>query len=148
RIHAADRLTAGLSGLKGLRVPVVKPDSTHVYYSYPMILDLKALGLPRAKLVEALRAEGIPGVGQGYQNVHRLPMFQKKIAYGKKGFPWSADSYQGDVSYRKGICPVAEELHDVTMIGLGFCMHHYSDQEVDQVVRAFRKVWANLDQLA
>ncbi|MDK4736459.1 DegT/DnrJ/EryC1/StrS family aminotransferase [Rhizobium sp. CNPSo 3490] len=144
---AADRLTAGLSGLKGLRTPVVRDGSTHVYYVYPMVLDIEALGVSRARIVEALEAEGLEGLAAGYANVHLLPMYQKKIAFGNSGFPWTSDICKRDVSYAKGICPVAEHLHDVSFLGFEMCLHRLTAQEVDRVVAVFQKVWANLDTL-
>jgi dTDP-4-amino-4,6-dideoxygalactose transaminase len=144
---SADRLTAGLSGLKGLRTPVVRDGSTHVYYVYPMVLDIEALGVSRARIVEALEAEGLEGLAAGYANVHLLPMYQKKIAFGNSGFPWTSDICKRDVSYAKGICPVAEHLHDVSFLGFEMCLHRLTDQEVDRVVAVFQKVWANLDTL-
>ena len=147
RQRAADRLTAGLLNLPGLRTPVVKPDCTHVYYVYPMVLDLSKLGVSRARIVEALEAEGVLGLMAGYANVHLLPMYQQKIAYGSRGFPWTSDICRRDVSYKKGICPVAETLHDSTFLGYEMCMHDLSDAEVDLLVDAFRKVWGQLARL-
>lgn len=54
---------------------------------------------------------------------------------------------QRDVNYRKGICPVAEELNDSTYMGLGMCAYDLSDQDIALIADAFRKVWANLDTL-
>ncbi|WP_411882793.1 DegT/DnrJ/EryC1/StrS family aminotransferase [Polaromonas sp. YR568] len=147
RQHAAAGLAAGLAGLAGLRTPVVQPDCTHVYYGYPMLLDVAQLGVSRARIIEALEAEGLVGLGGGYANVHLLPMYQQKIAYGSSGFPWSSDICRRDVSYAKGICPVAEALHDTTYLGFEMCLHQLTDPEVEAMVRAFRKVWANLDAL-
>lgn len=147
RQRAAERLTAGLSQLPGLRTPVVKPDCTHVYYVYPMVLDLELLGVSRARIVEALEAEGVAGLAAGYVNVHLLPMYQKKMAYGSRGFPWTSDICHRDVSYAKGICPVAETLHDATFLGYEMCMHDLADAEVDRLVAAFGKVWAQLASL-
>jgi perosamine synthetase len=144
---AADRLTAGLAGLKGLRTPIVRAEATHVYYVYPMVLDVEELGVSRARLVEALEAEGLEGLAAGYANVHLLPMYQKKIAFGNSGFPWTSDICKRDVSYDKGICPVAEHLHDVSFLGFEMCLHRLTDEEVDKVVAVFRKVWDNLDAL-
>lgn len=147
RISAADAITAGLANLKGLRTPVVKPDCTHVYYTYPLVFDQKAAGVSRDRVIEALRAEGV-AVGAGYQNIHLLPMYQKKIAYGADGFPWSSQSYTGNgVSYDKGICPIAEELHDDSFIGVPICVFQYDENEITLTVQAFQKVWDNLDQL-
>lgn len=147
RQRAADRLTAGLSKLRGLRTPVVKPDCTHVYYVYSMVLDLTQLGVSRARIVEALEAEGVVGLMAGYANVHLLPMYQQKMAYGSKGFPWTSDICRRDVSYEKGICPVAETLHDSTFLGYEMCLHDLADAEVDLLIGAFHKVWSQLENL-
>jgi perosamine synthetase len=147
RQRAAERLTSGLQELRGLRLTTVMPECTHVYYCYSMVLDIEQLGVSRAKICEALEAEGVEGLAPGYVNVHLLPMYQQKIAYGSHGFPWSSDICRRDVDYRKGICPVAEELHDTTFIGLAMCMHELSDQDVDLLVSAFRKVWGQMEAL-
>lgn len=144
RQHVALRLSAKLSALPGLTTPVLMPDCTHAYYMYPMILDTKQLGVTREILVKALQAEGVTGLANGYQNVHLLPMFQKKMAYGSKGFPWSSDICHRNVSYEKGICPVAEKLHDETYLGFAMCLHDLSDSDVDLIAQAFCKVWSQL----
>ncbi|MDH4199591.1 MAG: DegT/DnrJ/EryC1/StrS family aminotransferase, partial [Spirochaetia bacterium] len=92
RQQSADRLTTGLTGLKGLRPPVIKPDCTHAYYVYPMVLDVDALGVSRDRICEALIAEGIEGLSPRYINLHLLPMYQQKMAYGSKGFPWTSNT--------------------------------------------------------
>jgi perosamine synthetase len=147
RQRAAERLSSGLKGLPGLRTPTVEPDCTHAYYMYPLVLDIGHLGVSRATIIKALEGEGVIGLAAGYANIHMLPVYQKKIAYGANGFPWTSDICRREVSYAKGICPVAEELHDKTYIGFAMCMHELNDNEVDLMVRAFVKVWANLDQL-
>jgi len=146
RMAVADRLTAGLGGLKGLRPPVVKPDCTHVYYVYPLIYRPEETGVSRVKIFEALTAEGV-SLAAGYVNIHLLPIYQKRLAYGTKGFPWSADFYRGQVSYEKGICPVAENLHDQSFMQIGMCVYDYTDEDIDLIIKAFQKVWDNLRRL-
>ena len=51
------------------------------------------------------------------------------------------------MSYDKGICPVAEELHSSTYMGLSACMHDMSASDVDGIAAAFLKVWSNLERL-
>jgi len=147
RQRIADRLSAGLKGLSGLRTPAVRSDCTHVYYYYPMVLDVEVLGVSRDKIHAALNAEGVP-VGNRYQNLHLLPMFQRKIAYGSKGFPWTSEICKRDVDYSKGTCPVAEELNDSTYLGFGICAYDLGEREVDLIAQAFKKVWSRLDRLA
>lgn len=142
----ASKLTAGLSLLRGLRTPIVKSDRTHVYYVYPLVLDIKELGVSRNQIHSALQAEGVK-ISSSYQNIHLLPMYQKKIAYGSLGFPWSSDICHRDVSYNKGICPVAEELHDSSYMGIGLCNYDYSDEDLELIIKAFRKVWDHLGTL-
>jgi perosamine synthetase len=147
RQRAAERLTEGLKVLTGLRTPLVKPDCTHAYYVYPIILDVDQLSVSREKIHAALEAEGVTGLAAGYANIHLLPMYQQKIAYGSNGFPWSSDICKRDVSYAKGICPVAEELHDKSYLGYEMCLHELEDDDVALIVAAFRKVWQQLKEL-
>lgn len=146
RIAMADRLTAGLGGMKGLRPPIVKKDCTHVYYVYPLLYSPEETGVSREKVFKALVTEGVP-LAAGYVNIHLLPIYQKKMAYGTKGFPWSADFYRGQVSYEKGICPVAETLQDMRFLQLGMCVYAFTDADLDLIIAAFHKVWDNLAML-
>lgn len=147
RQRAAERLTQGLKGLSGLRTPVIKPNCTHAYYIYPMVLDVDALGVSRDRICEALVAEGAEGLSPRYTNLHLLPMYQQKMAYGSKGFPWNSDICHRDMDYRRGICPVAEELQTKSYLGFAMCLNDLSDEDVDLMVGAFRKVWAALEVL-
>lgn len=147
RQHIADKLSQKLSGLTGLRTPIVKPNCTHAYYIYPMVLDVNLLGVSRARIIQALEAEGISGLAGGYINLHLLPMYQQKMGYGSKGFPWTSDICHREVSYQKGICPVAESLHEFTYLGFAMCMHELSDKDIDLIGLAFKKVWNNMENL-
>lgn len=147
RQMAAERLSAGLEGLAGLRTPMVQEGCTHVYYIYPLVLDVKSLGVSRERIHAALQAEGVNCLAAGYQNIHLLPMYQRKVAYGSSGFPWSSEVCRRQVDYKKGICPVAENYQDTSFLAVAMCMYDFSDPEIDAVVAAFRKVWDNLASL-
>lgn len=147
RQRVAEGLSQGLRELPGLRIPIVKSECTHAYYMYPMVLDVETLGVSRARIKEALEAEGIVGLASGYMNLHLLPMYQKKMAYGSKGFPWSSEICRRDVNYSKGICPVAEELHESTYLGFEMCLNEMSNEDINLMVQAFWKVWKNMDSL-
>ncbi len=146
RERMANRLSEGLSCLNGLKTPVVMDDCTHVYYIYPLVLDVEKLGCSKFKIADALRAEGVE-VATAYQNIHLIPMYQKKIAYGSKGFPWTADFARKNISYAKGICPVAERLFDETYLGFGMCVYDLNDEDIDLIIKAFHKVWNNINHL-
>lgn len=148
RQHSAERLTAGLNGLAGLRPPVIKPNCSHAYYVYPMLLDVDSLGVSHDRICDALTAEGVEGLSPRYVNLHLLPMYQQKMAYGSQGFPWTSEICHRDVSYRHGICPVAEELQEKSYLGFAMCLNDLSDEDMDLIVAAFRKVWKQLELLA
>lgn len=139
----ANRLTEGIKNLPGLSVPYVMEECSHVYYVYPLVLNVDFLGVSREQIHAALAAEGVP-IAKGYQNIHLLPIFQKKLAYGSKGFPWTSDICRRDIDYKKGICPVAENLHDSSYLGLGMCTYDYSEEDIDLIIEAFIKVWRHL----
>lgn len=148
RQSAAKRFDEGLGSLSGLIVPKVRRDNTHAYYVYGLKLDFSKLEVDRSTLVQALEAEGIEGLAEGYACVHLLPLFQRKIAYGKNGFPWSYRANPDDYNYSKGICPVAEELHGKAFIGFEMCLLDLNQADVNLIIEAFQKVWKNLDLLA
>ncbi len=139
RQAAAQRLTDSLEKLPGLRVPHIDPANTHVYYVYCLLIDSDELGIPRRRIFEALAAEGVPGIFEGYQNIHRLPLFAEHLAYGSGGFPYSAATTPPD-------CRTAEDLHR-NVICLGLCTHEFDSHQTDLVSKAFAKVWHNLDKL-
>lgn len=113
-----------------------------------MKLQINELGLKRKTIIQALNAEGIrEGISAGYANIHMLPMYQKKLAYGNNGFPWTSDIYKGNVSYEKGCCPVAEELHESSFIGFEMCLYALSDKDIKNICTAFTKIWENLEAL-
>jgi perosamine synthetase len=141
----AKKLTDGFEALSSLTTPFIHQDQTHVFYVYPLIFEYKESQISRDRIYQALVAEGVPGLSQSYQNIHLLPIYQQKIAYGSKGFPWTIANR--DVSYEKGICPVAENLNDSSYLGIGMCMYDFDDEDVSLIIAAFHKVWDNLDLL-
>jgi perosamine synthetase len=148
RQKSADLLTAGLSGLQGLQLPFVESQCSHVYYAYPMVLDTKLLNISNKKIAEALTAEGVIGMSTKYQNIHLLPMYQEKIAFGSNGFPWSSEFCKRDVDYSKGICPVAESLQDEFFLGFfGISQFDLEINDIELIIKAFQKVWSNLELL-
>ena len=142
----ANKLTNGIKSLKGLQVPHINEDRDHVYYGYGLKILKEELSVDRKTICSALRAEGL-NLSEGYTNIHLLPMYQKKIAYGSDGFPWSSDICKRNVSYSKGICPVAEELHDESFFSFGLCVFDLSESDIDLIIQTFHKVWNNLDKL-
>ncbi len=131
-----------ISNLEGIQTPIIRKGSTHVYYVIPFVLDLKKFKYKRKKILDILKKEKITGLVAGYTNLHLLPIFQNKIAYGKKGFPWS--SFNKKIKYQKGLCKNAEELHDKSFFYLALCSYDYKISHMKLYAKKFKKVWERI----
>lgn len=145
RRRVAQLLYEGLIGLAGIEIEKDITKGPHAFYVFGMRLNVKLLDVERRQIITALTAEGVEGLMSGYQNIHLLPMFRNKIAYGHKGFPWTLSPSDHPIEYQPGLCPVAEELHNQSFIGLNICLHRYNNLEIEETIAAFHKVWANMD---
>jgi dTDP-4-amino-4,6-dideoxygalactose transaminase len=147
RIKLAEYLTDKLSQFKGLVLPKVKNNCKHVFFVYSIRFQEKIVGVPRDVFIKALNAEGIP-FGMGYvKPIYLEPMYQKKLGYGDRGCPFSCNFYKGKVDYKKGLCPVAESMYEKELIATGVCRYPHKKSDVDDVVKAFKKVFKNIDKL-
>ena len=146
RITVANKIRDGIKSLKGLRMPIVKEECSHSYYAFPILFDPDIVGLTRDQIYQALTAEGLP-IDISYPNLHLLPMYQRKIAYGSKGFPWVSEIYKGKVSYEKGICPVAENIVDNNLLLISICDYQFKNNDINNYINGFEKVWDNIDKL-
>jgi dTDP-4-amino-4,6-dideoxygalactose transaminase len=143
REHIAHRLNEGLAGLEGIAPPVQRAGTRPVYYMYQLRFDPDAVGVSREVFAEALAAEGFPTFLGYLKPLYLLPMFQHRIAIGRDGWPFTLTNR----SYHKGLCPVAERLHEIELMGFDCCCVKVTDADLDGLIAAFRKVHANRDQL-
>ena len=157
RIKNVEYLSEKLSEIPCLEVAKVRPKATHSFYLNVIKFNQKIAGIHRNKFVEAVQAELMPielreteGVKVNYGYVKPLylqPLYQEKIAYGKDGFPWTSESYKGNVSYQKGICPVVEKMHEDILITHELIRPGMLREDLDDVAAAFKKVWDNIREL-
>jgi perosamine synthetase len=131
----------------GMKYPTEAAHTEHVYHVFGMTYDETAVGLPRARFIEALLAEGIP-VGLGYPRpLYHNPLFQDRIAYGTKGCPFTCHLYQGTVSYAKGLCPVAEDLCARTALWTFVVRPPATERDMEDIVAGFEKVLGGVSEL-
>jgi dTDP-4-amino-4,6-dideoxygalactose transaminase len=147
RQNIAKQFDRSLSNFSGIQIPKIREGCSHVYYVYQMQIDKNFIGVHRNVILKALQAEGIENLSGNFANLHLLPMYQKKVAYGKKGFPWSFSETRKNINYNKGICPIAEKLNDETYLGFEMCTSEMQVVDINNVINAFDKVWNNLDSL-
>ena len=144
RQEIANKLRQGLSTVKGLVIPEVSPGNSHVYYMFPIVLNLEELNITREELFNQLVAEGIQGLSEGYTNLHSLPLFQNKIAYGSSHFPWSLNP-STNYDYSLGTLPNAEKYHRENLLLIELCQFEFSDKDIQLTIEAFSKVITNLE---
>ena len=144
RIHLADKLNKGLSGLDGFEIPKIRDNSRHVYYMWQARVNSEIIGVHREVFAKALNEEGFPNFTGYLPPLYWLPVFQNKIAIGDKGFPFNLNP---DISYEKGLCPVAENFHLNESLGFDICDILATDDQVDLMISAFHKVYENKEKL-
>lgn len=134
-------------------IPSVREGCEHAYYVHPILFDEEKAGVTRETYINAVKAELMPikmreaegvSIGCGYvKPLYLQPLFQNKIAYGDHGYPFNNSS----VTYDKGICPTCEELHFKKLFTHELMRPFMTKEDLDDVVRAFYKVYENLDDI-
>jgi dTDP-4-amino-4,6-dideoxygalactose transaminase len=146
RRDLAAHLTRRLSELPGVVPAVVRDDCTHSYYVYPVKLVAEELrGVSRAAFCDALAAEGVPNEPGYVEPIYLQSTYQRRIARGPRGCPWTCGHWNGSVSYDRGICPVTERMFDTELLLLDVTRVPLTERDIDDVADAFEKVLANLD---
>lgn len=139
--QALTELLAGVEGVSGARIPGEGSISAvHLYLGH---YDSGAFcGLPRARFLEALSAEGFP-VGSGYTPLHKAPMFDRL-----KGERSSAERFSGmELDFSNVDCPVTERICSST--GFWIYQKHFlgPESDMEQLAEAIRKVQSHAREL-
>ncbi len=148
RRWAAEYFSDLISKLPGLETPAVTSGNEHVYYVYGIKVDSELLGVSNKDIVAALKAEGVPAIQAGYQNVHKLPLFSKQLTYRNNPLPYSLLSDERRKELLNTHLPISERLHNSEFIGINWCAKNFSDSDVELLAGAFTKVWSNLAELS
>lgn len=137
-------LSEGIAGIEGIRAPVVRTGCEHSYYTWMVRYDERVVGVSRATFVDALQSEVVPCFAGYVRPLYMLPLFQKRVAIGRDGFPFTLS----DRRYEWGQCPVAERLFEKEFIGIECCAWRIDENVPDLLVDAIRKVHAARSDLA
>jgi perosamine synthetase len=147
RLAAAQYLTEELKDLPGITPPGVLPDCEHGYYLYAMKYDPEQVGVSRKIFVEAINREGIPLV-EGYgEPLYMQPIYRERTLYGNNGCPFTCPHYKGELNYEMGTCPVCERMFFEEVIFTNVCHSSAGEEDLQDVVTAFKKVLSNIDEL-
>ena len=135
------RLAARLSAIPGLHPQRRSADCTrHSHHLFMLRIEPDAFGASRAAVLEALVAEGIPcSAGYGY-SLPDQPLFRNK-AFG----PYVPDA-TARLDYRAARCPTSD-LICRQALWLGQNLLLGPDEDIDDIARAFEKVYAHRNEL-
>jgi len=143
------RIREALTGIDGLGFRRVLDPAGD---SGPFLITLYPDARRCEAMVRALRAEGITG-GEGSLacltmrewGLHwyfNIPSLTERRSNDRSGFPWThpANAFAEGRDYRRGALPATDALHDRSaLLAIASCL---DDQDVEDIIRAFRKVAA------
>lgn len=131
-------LASRLASLPGLHPQARPSDCTrHSYHLFMLRIDPVAFGAPRAAVLDALQAEGIPCSGGYGFPLYAQPLFRNK-AFG----PYLAE-VSAHLDYSRVHCPNAERLCREQAVWLDQSMMLGSRADIDDIADAFEKVYAH-----
>ncbi len=128
-------LAQQLKNLPGIHPQQRSEDCTrHAYHLFMLRLDAQQFGAPRAAVIDALRAEGVPcAAGYGY-SLPQQPMFRNR-AFGPY-LPGTIDR----LDYQRVPCPNSDLLCHEQALWLEQSIFLGPREDIDDVHRAFEKV--------
>jgi dTDP-4-amino-4,6-dideoxygalactose transaminase len=131
-------LAARISKLPGLH-PQKRPVecTRHSYHLFMLRVDPTEFGAPRAAVLKALQAEGIPCSGGYGFSLHHQPMFRNK-AFG----PYLPKA-SARLNYTKTRCPNSDLICREQCVWLEQSLFLGNRADMDDVARAFEKVYEN-----
>lgn len=143
-----------LSQFPFLKIPKVQEACVHSYYVHPLHFDKEVFGFHRDVFIKAVQAElmhyelreteGVKITGGLVRPLYLQPIFQQKIAYGTNHYPFSL---RPEVEYKKGMCPIVENLYEEKLMIHEFMLSCLSKEDMDDFIFAIQKVWENREEL-
>lgn len=119
-IAQAEALTAQAKKFEWIMPPKVRDGCKHVYYCWAF--QLEKLGISRELFAKAMAKEGFP-LNVGYVNpLYRLPAF----------------------AHSPHISPMAEHLHDVSLMYFENTMYSLNDKQINQFGEALSKIESDI----
>lgn len=134
-----ERLRQSLLGLAGITPPGRIEGSEHSYWSFPILVDEKALGVTASQFGEAVRVEGAPMGGNWLgKPLYLFEALSEQITFGRSRFPFRSPYARQPVRYGPGLCPRAEQM--MAQLRTISINERYTEEDIDDIARAVRKV--------
>ena len=132
------------SGLSGVTVP---EGFTHSYYIYPFKFNNDVWKISREIFAKAMAAEGFP-LGIGYvKPIYLMNIYKHKRVFNSTTYPF-AFIEKPTQDYKRGLCPVVEQMHDELLLTADICRVPYTEKDIDDFFAAIDKIWEERGELA
>lgn len=143
-----------LKSIPGLAIQQIESGSTHSYYMYPIRFDEEVVGVSRNRFLRAVAAElpkpkfwDTTPFAEGYvKPLYLNALYQKKIAIGKKGFPFNSNPGV-TYDYPKGLCPVTEKLYEKELLLSPLVREGMGIEDIKDFADAIEKVVGGIREL-
>ena len=150
RMKNAEYLSRGLSGIEGISPLKVDSRMTkHSFYLYIMRYDCKRFaGISRERFIEAMNAEGIPCISGYSFALYENPIFLNQSFHNSQ-CPLDCPRYGKQTNYLefKDRCPVSEKAVREEAVWLTHNLLLGSQEDIDDIIEAVRKIRKNVDEL-
>jgi dTDP-4-amino-4,6-dideoxygalactose transaminase len=118
RNRLTNYMSSELSKIQGFTPPVIKPDCTHVFYTYAVKFDENKVRMTREQFQKEMKARGIY-MGSGYvKPLYRLPVFGSQ----------------------ENLCPVAERMWAKELLVTDIFKYPMTIADCDEVLRNIKEV--------
>ncbi|MGD9632024.1 MAG: DegT/DnrJ/EryC1/StrS family aminotransferase [Pirellulales bacterium] len=89
RVSMAERLTERISDVPGIMTPVIRPDSRHTYWKYPLIIDEKVIAGGVDTFAKQLRDRGVYCAPRYVQKpAFECQVLRDRLTFGRSHFPF------------------------------------------------------------
>ena len=142
KIYYANLLINELKKFKGLILPTISKNNTHVFYSFPIQIDKKIIKISKNNLINLLKSQGLPINGK-YVNLLEYQIYRDKNI--KKKFPWSISNRKKFYSKNTNVFKQIKKLNEKKYMDISFCKYDFEKKDINLIISCFHKVWKNLN---
>ena len=147
RKENVEYLNSKLRKFEAISPPHIEDGVDYIPHMLAYQYNSEMTGIPRKVILKALKDEGII-CSFGYAKpMYGLAMFQKQIAFGSKGWPFSAHADRDSLGYDRCNYPNTEWLVNKGFLFIYGFNYPSTQQDMDDIVDAFEKVFGNIEEL-
>jgi dTDP-4-amino-4,6-dideoxygalactose transaminase len=108
----AQRYANAFAGRDALECPTERPDVLHAWHLYVLRLNLKALRIDRAQVIEELKTRNI-GSSVHFIPIHLHSYYREKYGYSPSDYPIAYENYQRVISLPMSARHSNQDVDDV-----------------------------------